>query len=293
MKRITLTLLTFAFFVGSQATANAAPVEPLGQEIDTLVEHLMATYETPGIAVAVVRRASVIHAKGYGKRVFDQNEAVDTNTYFRVASVSKAFTAAAIATLVDDGILDWDDKVLSYLPEFQMADPWVTREFTIRDLLTHRSGLGPGAGDLMLWPAPAGFSRDEIIRNMRHLKPVSSFRSAYAYDNLLYIVAGEVVAKVTGQSWEDYVQTRLMEPLGNKCYTQVPASLKNVAMPHQMLEGRLTTVPRNAIHGPSPVYAAAGGISCNITGLAHWMQTWLSGGGYTCWYPPVFHTSAR
>ncbi len=271
---------------GHLSAAKAADTRPLeakvgpeiGPEIDTLVRDLIDTYQTPGVAVALVHGDRVVHVKGYGLRHKGQEASVDTSTYFRVASVSKAFTVAALATLVDEGKIDWDDRVVEFLPDFQMSDPWVTREFTIRDLLTHRSGLGPGAGDLMLWPSPTGFSRQEIIHNLRHLKPVSSFRSAYAYDNLLYIVAGELIETVTGASWETYVQNRLLQPLGSNCYTETPASVSNVAMPHQMLDDKVVTVPRNAVHGPSPAYAAAGGISCNINGLADWMRTWLAGG---------------
>ncbi len=268
----------------SPATAvDASPTQPeigpeIGPEIDRLVRDLIDTYQTPGVAVALVQGGQVIHAKGYGLRHKGLEASVDTSTYFRVASVSKAFTVAALAVLADEGKLDWDDRVVEFLPDFQMSDPWVTREFTIRDLLTHRSGLGPGAGDLMLWPAPTGFSRQEIVHNLRHLRPVSSFRSEYAYDNLLYIVAGELIETITGVSWEAYVQERLLKPLGNNCYTETPSSVSNVAMPHQMLDDTVVTVPRNAVHGPSPVYAAAGGISCNIKGLADWMRTWLAGG---------------
>ncbi|MEX0297563.1 MAG: serine hydrolase [Kordiimonas sp.] len=259
-------------------SASATEEAPLSAQIDQLAHELIETYRTPGLAIAVVKDGAVVHATGYGKRTFNEPDTVNTETFFRVASVTKAFTAALIATLVDDGKLNWDDKVIDYLPNFQMADPWVTREFTIRDLFTHRSGLGPGAGDLMLWPAPAGFSRDEIIHNLRFLKPVSSFRSEYAYDNLLYIVAGEIAAKVSGTSWENSMQQRVLSRLDNNCYSEAPKTLRNVATPHQITEGKLETVPRNAVTVESPVYAAAGGISCNISGLADWMLTWLAGG---------------
>lgn len=181
---------------------------------------------------------------------------------------------------MDEGKITWDDKVIDHLPDFRMMDPWVTREFTIRDLLTHRSGLGAGAGDLMLWPEPSGFSRDEILHNLRHLKPVSSFRSDYAYDNLLYIVAGEIVPAVTGQSWEEFVQTRILNPLQMGCYSgDAPMeALGDVATPHSWLDGKQVTVPRNAITGKATVSAAAGGMVCNVRGMATWMLTQLEGG---------------
>ncbi len=246
--------------------------------VDDLVKDIFKHYQTPGLAITIVKDGKTLHLSGYGKKDVANNTDVNENTAFRIASASKAFTAAGLAILVDEGKIDWDDRVTDHLPGFQMSDPWVTREFTIRDLLTHRSGLGFGAGDLMLWPTPAGFSRSEIIHNLRHLKPVSSFRSEYAYDNLLYIVAGELIAAVSGQSWEDFTQTRLLNPLGNNCYSVAPKDLSNVATPHDFIGNELKAIPRNAINGKTTVYAAAGGISCNIKGLADWMQTWLNAG---------------
>lgn len=279
MKRFSrINSLFFLIAFALSPAGSAADKTSITDEAGRLARHLIDTYQTPGIAIAIVKGSNILHAEGYGQRSVEKAGAINKHTYFRVASVSKAFTAASLATLVDEGKLDWDDPVIKHLPDFQMADPWVTREFTIRDLLTHRSGLGPGAGDLMLWPAPTKFTRQQIVHNLRYLKPVSSFRSEYAYDNLLYIVAGEVVAKITGESWETYVQKRLMKPLGDTCYAAAEPTLKNVATPHQLVEGQLETVPRNAVTAPSPVYAAAGGVSCNIVGLADWMRTWIAGG---------------
>ncbi|PHZ84667.1 hypothetical protein CRD36_10275 [Paremcibacter congregatus] len=253
---------------------------PSQWQIKKVVRQALDRFNTPGMAVSIVHKGKIVHLAGYGKRDYAASDKVDADTLFSIASTTKAFTTAALAILVDEGKLGWDDLVTSHLPDFKMADPWVTGEFTIRDLLTHRSGLGPGAGDLMLWPEPSGFSRTEIIHNLRHLDPVTSFRSEYAYDNLLYIVAGEVVAVASGTSWEEFVQTRILDPLNMACYSgRIPEeSLHNVATPHGVVEGKIVPIPRNAINGAVKASAAAGGMVCNVRGMARWMMTQLQGG---------------
>ena len=182
--------------------------------IDKLVKRTMKTFKVPGIAVGIIKDGVVIHAKGYGVRSIDSNKKVDEHTLFAIASNSKAFTAAALAILCDEGKVNWDDKVIDYIPKFRLYHSYVTEEFTIRDLLTHRSGLGLGAGDLMIFPDSSDFTIDDIIYNLRYLKSASSFRSKYDYDNLLYIVAGEIISRVSDMSWEEFVESRIMKPLG-------------------------------------------------------------------------------
>src|SRR6187431_1062382 len=155
------------------------------QEVDNLVNRALTTFNVPGIAVAIVKDGKVVMSKGYGVKSILTNEKVDANTLYGIASNSKAFTAAALAMLVDEGKLKWDDKVITYLPNFKMYNDYVTNEFTIRDLLTHRSGLGLGAGDLMFFPDGSDFTVDDVIHNLRYLKPVSGFRTKFDYDNLL------------------------------------------------------------------------------------------------------------
>ncbi|MFM7784130.1 MAG: serine hydrolase domain-containing protein, partial [Gammaproteobacteria bacterium] len=200
-RRVLHALLGVVAFTVSAAASSATPARGLTPaQIDRLVERTMAAYPIPGIAVGVVAGGELVYAKGFGVRARSGAERVDADTLFGIGSNTKAFTAAALALLVDEGKLTWDDRVIDHLPDFRMWDPWVTREFTIRDLLTHRSGLNMGAGDLMFVPK-TDFTRAEIIRALRHLKPVSSFRSEFAYDNLLYAVAGEIVPAVNGKSW--------------------------------------------------------------------------------------------
>lgn len=199
MKNIVQRIIVVTIFLMMPVYAFASEIsEGLSSpEVDQVVRQVMEKFEIPGIAVGIIKDGKVIHAKGYGVRNIDKKGKVDAETLFSIASTGKSFTTAAIALLVDEGKMRWDDKVIDYIPNFRMYDPWVTREFTVRDLLIHNSGLGLGAGDLMFWPT-ASFTRKEIISNLRYLKPASSFRSEFAYDNLLYIVAGEVIAAVSG-----------------------------------------------------------------------------------------------
>ena len=178
------------------------------------MERARKEFDVPGIAVAIVKDGDVVLAKGYGVRKLGEPAPVTAQSLFRIASNTKAFTTAALAMLVDEHKIRWDDPVVQHMPGFQLYDPYVTREMTIRDLLTHRSGLGLGAGDLMFFP-PGDLGRDEIIKRLRFIKPATSFRSAYAYDNLLYIVAGQLIPAITGKSWDDFVRDRIFTPLGH------------------------------------------------------------------------------
>src|SRR5690348_13917122 len=163
----------------------AAQTAPL-RDLDSYVAEAMRIFEVPGLAVAVVKDGEVAFAKGYGLRRNGDAAPVDAHTLFGIASNTKAFTAAALGILVDEGKIAWDDPVTKHLAWFQMYDPYVTREMTIRDLLTHRSGLGLGAGDLLFWP-PSTFTRDEILHRLRFVKPAHSFRSKFAYSNLMFV----------------------------------------------------------------------------------------------------------
>src|ERR1700690_3444391 len=173
----------------------------------------MKTFDVRGMAVAIVKDGKILVAKGYGVRKLGDPTPIDEFTLLGIGSNTKAFTTAALATLVDEGKLAWDDPVYQRLPGFVMYDPYVTHEITIRDLLTHRSGMGLGEGDLLFFP-PSSYSRDEILHRLRFMKPASSFRSHYAYDNLLYLAAGQIIPAVTGQPWDDFIRERIFGPLG-------------------------------------------------------------------------------
>ena len=248
-------------------------------QIDTLVERTMRAFDVPGIAVAVIKDGKVIHSKGYGVRSLNTKEKVDENTLFGIASNSKAFTAAALGILIDEGKLKWDDKVRDYIPEFKLYSPYVTEEFTIRDLLTHRSGMGLGAGDLMFFPDSSDFTLKDILYNLRFLKPVSGFRTKYDYDNNLYIVAGEVVARVSGKSWDDFVEERILEPLGmthSACSFDRLKDKTNVIDGHASVEGKVQVIARSSLK----VGHSAGGINSCISDLSKWVLLQLSHGKY-------------
>lgn len=250
------------------------------EQIDSLVQKTMETFEVPGMAVAVVKDGEVVVKKGYGVSSLETGKAVDENTIFGIASNTKAFTTAAIAQLVDEGQLDWDTKVTDVIPEFKLYDYYVTSEFTIRDLLTHRSGLGLGAGDLMLWPTSNTTTLEEMIHNLRYLKPVSSFRSKYDYDNLLYIVAGEVVARASGMDFEEYVAKNIFTPLQMNRATMDLAKIgedSNRISGHSKIDGELQALTRNSF---SEITKAAGGIFASIDDMTKWIQARLANGQY-------------
>lgn len=248
----------------------------LPADLDAHVTRVMKTFEVPGLALAVVKDGAVLVAKGYGVRTLGRPEPVDSDTLFGIASNTKVFTATALGLLVEEGKLEWDAPVVRYLPSFQMWDPWVTREITVRDLLVHRSGLGLGAGDLLWWP-PSTYSRKEITRRLRFLRPETSFRSAYAYDNVLYVVAGELIEAVSGQSWEDFVTNRILRPAGMTASTVNHSSAAgggNVGTPHARVEG--TVRPVKPFTGD--VTNPAGGINSNAAEMARWLRVLLSRG---------------
>ena len=248
-------------------------------QIDSVVELTLKTFNVPGIAVAVVKNDTIIHAKGYGVRSLNTKEKMDTATLFGIASNSKAFTVAALGMLVDEGKLKWDDKVTDYIPEFKMYDPYVTNEFTIKDLITHRSGLGLGAGDLMIWPDSNNFTIKDIIHNLRYLKPTSSFRTKYDYDNNLYLVAGEVVTRVSGMSWENFIQQRIFDPLGMKSSAPSFDLIKNntdIIDAHAPVNGVVQVIRREH----NGVIDAAGGIYSSVSDMCKWIIMQMNDGAY-------------
>jgi CubicO group peptidase (beta-lactamase class C family) len=236
----------------------------------------MRTFEVPGVAVAIVKDGRVVLAQGFGVRTMGKPDRVDEGTLFGIASNTKAFTATALGLLVEEGKLGWDDPVVDHLPWFRMSDPYVTRELTVRDLLVHRSGLGLGAGDLLWWP-PSTYDRKTIARRLRHLPLATSFRSAYAYDNVLYTVAGEVIEEIAGQSWEDFVTTRILTPIGmtssNVRHSDVSTG-GNIAATHARIDGTVRQVNPFASDNTNP----AGGINASAADMAKWLIVQLDSG---------------
>lgn len=258
------------------AAPDAAAVTSLNAHLATDVERTMKLFDVPGIAIAVVKDGKVLAAQGFGVRKLGAPDKVDGKTLFEVASNSKAFTAAALAMLVDEGKLAWDDPVTKHLPDFQMYDAYVTHEMTVRDLLTHRSGLGLGAGDLLWWPT-TNFSTDEIIHKLRYIRPATSFRSSYAYDNLLYIVAGKIVAAKSGKTWGETIHERILAPVGMATTTTSlaeNAGNPDVANAHSKINDKIAAVKAM----PVPNAVGAVGINTNAEDIARWMNVLLAGG---------------
>jgi CubicO group peptidase (beta-lactamase class C family) len=194
----------------AQATAVAGARADPAQALDAYTAKAVRDWNVPGLAIAVVKDGRVAFAKGYGVRELGKPAPVDTQTRFAIGSTTKAMTAAALAMLVDEGKLRWDDPVTKYLPGFQTGDPYVTREITVRDLLTHRAGLGNAD---FLW-YESDIPAAEVRRRVRMLRPAYSLRSSFIYQNVMYAVAGQVVAAASGMPWATFVRTRIFGPLG-------------------------------------------------------------------------------
>jgi CubicO group peptidase (beta-lactamase class C family) len=268
---IVFVALTFASSAWAQSALTAPP-----PDLDAYVASSMKTFDVPGIAVAIVKDSKILVAKGYGVRKLGDPTPVDEFTMFGIGSNTKAFTTAALATLVDEGKLSWDDPVYQRLPGFVMYDPYVSHEMTIRDLLTHRSGMGLGEGDLLFWPHST-YTREEIIYKLRFMKPASSFRSHYAYDNLLYMTAGQIIPAVTGTSWDDYIRQRIFTPLGmtHSSVTELKPT-DNVAYPHSRMDGKLQVIHFEVLDNAGP----AGAINSCAADMAKWVQLQLNRGKY-------------
>jgi CubicO group peptidase (beta-lactamase class C family) len=248
-------------------------------QIDSLVARVLETTPSVGIGVAVVKDGEFLHSKGYGLRSIEDKKKVDEHTLFAIASNSKAFTAAALSILVDEGKLTWEDKVVDHISEFKMYNDYVTANFTIVDLLTHRSGLGLGAGDLLIFPDGADFTIKDVLNSFQYQEPVSAFRTKYDYDNLLYIVAGEIVARTSGMSWADFVESRIFAPLGMNNSVSSNSRLQknaNLALPHDS-EGE--EIKQLATYD-NELVGAAGGIYASVDDLSKWMMMQLNSGKY-------------
>jgi CubicO group peptidase (beta-lactamase class C family) len=268
------TSLLAGLLVVVPATTARAQTSPPG-DFDAYARNALQIFKTPGAAVAVVKDGRVVLAKGYGVRRLGETGPVDGHTLFQIASNTKAFTTAALGMLVDEKRLAWDDPVTKHLPWFQLSDPYVTRELTVRDLLTHRSGLGLGAGDLLWYHSD--YPRDTILHRIRYARVASSFRSEFAYDNVLYVAAGEVIPAVTGQSWEEFIRRRIFEPLGMgeaRVTARNVAPGDNFATAHAVVDGRLQVVARDTFDNTN----AAGGVVAGVADLAKWMLVQLDSG---------------
>lgn len=277
MQRLAMKLIWVATLLVASTSFAAPPAD-----LDRYAQKVLQTFGTPGMTVAIVEQGRPYVVRSYGVRRMGDPAKVDEHTLFAIGSTTKAFTTALLAMLVDEGKLTWDAKVADVLPGFKMYDPYVSSEMTVRDIVVHRSGLGAGAGDLMFYP-PTDLTRAEIIHRLRFIKPVTSFRSSFAYDNLLYIVAGEVIATIEKASWEETVRKRILAPLQmseTSTSSALPASA-NRAWPHARASGEVRGLgPMSALAEVTSVdvAAAAGALNSNGVEIARWLELQLNAG---------------
>jgi CubicO group peptidase (beta-lactamase class C family) len=252
----------------SSVSAQPAPLEGF----DEYVARAVRDWEVPGLAVAVVKDGEVVFAKGYGVRELGRPNPVDTHTLFAIGSTTKAMVAASLGMLVDEGKLGWDDPVTKHLHDFQLYDPYVSREVTVRDLLTHRAGLGNA--DFLWYGRDA--TRADILHRLRYLPPASSMRSHFTYQNIMYVAAGEVVAAVGDEAWETFVRRRIFEPLGMEDSVALLAETggrPNVASPHDRIDGEIQVIQNVSVDAVAP----AGAVWSSVNDMAKWMIFLLEG----------------
>jgi CubicO group peptidase (beta-lactamase class C family) len=269
---LSLLLLAGLQALGLPGDARAQAPPPTLEGIEAFVEDGMARWGIPGLAMAVVKDDQVVFARGFGVLGLEDPRPVDEHTLFGIASVSKAFTAGALGMLVDEGLLDWDDPVTRHLPDFRLYDPFVTEHVTIRDLLAHRVGVGRLTGNRLLWfPSRP---RSELLYRVRYLGPEQPFRNGYVYSNVMYTVAGEIVPAVTGMSWDDFLESRLLPRLGmtsaNTSITRIPERA-NAAHPHQEIHGEVVPIPRRNFDAAGP----SASINASVAELTGWMRMHL------------------
>ena len=245
------------------------------QKLDNYIEESMKNWEIPGMAIAIVEDNKVVFAKGYGVRNIETGEAVDTNTLFGIASNTKAMTSAALAMLVDEGELSWDDKVQDYLPWFQLYNPYVSAEMTIRDLLCHRSGLKTFSGDLIWYGST--HSRNDVIRRARYLKPTFGFRAGYGYSNIMFLTAGQLIEATTGTTWDEFIKTQILDPLGMSHTNTTIRDFgknKNIVMGHAKADSSQVPIPWVNWDNIAP----AGSINSSVSDMSKWIILQLNRG---------------
>lgn len=276
MKNYKLILFTILIHLQTSQTLVAQINVPL---VDSLMGAAISKLNVVGAAIAIVKDGEVIIQKGYGNLDIESQIKTNEQTNFQIASNSKSFTATALAILVDEGKITWEDKVKDHIPEFKMYNDYVTNNMNIADLLTHRSGLGLGAGDLMLFPDGGNFTVSDVVQVFQHFKPVSAFRTQFDYDNLLYIVAGEVIHRVSGLSFANFIENRILNMIDMKRSSVGRKTLlqdKNVAYPHSITSEKTKKI--NFFE--DELSAPAGGIYSNVTDMTNWMLLLLNRGKY-------------
>lgn len=246
----------------------------LQNEVEGFVHQAMQTWNVPGLALTLIKDDGVLLAKGYGIREAGKPDPVDEHTLFAIGSNTKAFTATAIGLLVQQGKLSWDDQVTKYLPEFKLHDVNATQQITIRDLLSHRGGLGTWAGDMLLL---SNYSTEEVVRRLQHIPPAYSFRAGYGYCNLMFITAGLIISRVSGMTWDEFIRLHIFEPLSMMDTVTNPfyfGERTNIATPHEDIKGKLQTVGYRA----DAHVGAAGSICASAADMISWLRLQLNSG---------------
>lgn len=288
---VLLALLMMVVPAAALAAGPAAVYEPQSdrpenlkavlKEFEEYAEAARRDWNAPGMAVAVVTDQRLVYARGFGIRRLGGSEPVGLRTIFQIGSAAKAFTAALTAIMVDEGRLRWEDRVLDYLPEFRMYDAWLTRQFTLADLMAQRSGLPPYAGDLQ---ALLGFDREHILRSLRFIKPVSDFRTEFAYQNSLFLAAAAILERATGKSWKDNLQKRLLLPLDLHHTSTGLRALQNAedaACLHRRIKNKVEVLPPHwPYHDWIYTLGPAGGINSNVLDMAVWLGLHLRQGSF-------------
>ena len=272
MKRIAFFLV---FIIFSQCFVYAQYEEAKLDSLNAYFARSLKQWSVPGMAIGIVKGDSLIFAKGYGFANIKDQQPVDKYTIFPIASNTKAFTVAAMAILVDRGEISWNTKVVDILPYFQLYSPYVTAHFTIADMLSHRSGLKTFSGDLIWYGSD--YSREEVIKKLPFLKQAYEFRTKFGYSNIMYIAASEVIAKVSGMSYEDFLRKNFFDPLGMKrTYTSINdlAKLKNVCTPYNNINGKL--IPIEFVNWDN--IGGAGCINSDVMDMSKWIKFQLNGG---------------
>ena len=258
--------------------ANVLSIAQQNPQADALIQYIEEArlkWEVPAVAIGIIHNDSIVLLKGFGEREVGTGKTVDANTMFAVASNTKAFTAAAIGMLVDEGKADWDDPVTKYLPWFKLYHPYVTESLTIRDLLSHRSGLTTFSGDLIWYGSD--HSRNEILRRARYLKPEHGFRSEFGYSNILYLAAGQIVEKISGMTWDDFLKQRIFEPLGMEHTNTTVSALDlkgNTAIPHNDVDDKVVAISYLNWDNIGP----AGSINSTASDMLKWIRLQLNNG---------------
>ncbi len=269
---VVVCLFGLLFAVQHSALTQQTQKEPI-KGLDAYITKALKDWEVPGLAIAIVKDDKVVYAKGYGVQKLGESTPVNERTIFAIGSTTKAMTVACLGMLVDEGKLSWDDPATKHLKGFQLYDPYVTRELSVRDLVTHRSGLE--RADLLWYSSP--YSREEILFRIRYLKPAWSFRSRYGYQNILYLAAGQIIPELTGKSWDELIQERLFKPLGMTSTTTSTRQLEgmsNVATPHAIIDQKVQPIRWVNIDNVAP----AGSVNSNVLDMAQWIRLNLNEG---------------